>query len=179
LALAQLPELGLLLEKRRQLWLRAIQTGEDPDITEAESENILQEIRSALESNGFRPSDLWYEPLCPICGDTGYVNGKQCRCLKQTMIEGGYLRSNLKTVLENENFDRFDEKMFSDKKGKEQRSPRKISAGPRSLPGICCFVDRSEESICLSVRLARKDIYEPLHCEALLDSAGRFLLHGI
>ncbi len=30
LVLAQLPELELLLEKRRQLWMRAIQTGEDP-----------------------------------------------------------------------------------------------------------------------------------------------------
>ena len=36
-----------------------------------------------LKENGFSPKDLEMEYFCPICKDTGFVNGKTCQCLKE------------------------------------------------------------------------------------------------
>ena len=41
---------------------------------------------------------------CPDCQDTGYVNGIKCHCFRQAEIELLYQQSNLKEVLEKENF---------------------------------------------------------------------------
>lgn len=51
------------------------------------------------------PSD-YLEPIfdCPDCQDTGYVNGIKCHCFRQAEIELLYQQSNLKEVLEKENF---------------------------------------------------------------------------
>ena len=52
------------------------------------------------------PSD-YLEPIfdCPDCQDTGYVNGIKCHCFRQAEIELLYQQSNLKEVLDKENFD--------------------------------------------------------------------------
>jgi DNA replication protein DnaC len=94
------------------------------------------------------------------------------------MIEEGYLRSNLKTVLEDENFDRFDEKTFSDKKGKEQRSPREniLLVRDHCLEYVASF-DRSEESILFVGAVGTGKTFMS-HCiaKALLDS-GRTVVY--
>ena len=57
-----------------------------------------------LEKNGY-PSDF-LKPVydCPDCHDTGYVNGQKCHCFRQAEITLLYEQSNLKQVLEKENF---------------------------------------------------------------------------
>ena len=57
-----------------------------------------------LEENGY-PSDF-LKPVydCPDCHDTGYVNGQKCHCFRQAEITLLYEQSNLKQVLEKENF---------------------------------------------------------------------------
>ena len=57
--------------------------------------------------------DLKYD--CPICEDTGYVDGaKRCNCLKQEMVSRAYKMSNLEHVLEKENFKNFNINLFKD-----------------------------------------------------------------
>lgn len=36
-----------------------------------------------LVENGFSKTDLEMEYFCPMCKDTGFVNGKSCQCLKE------------------------------------------------------------------------------------------------
>lgn len=58
-----------------------------------------------LVSNGFPPDYL--EPFydCADCHDTGYLpDGGKCHCLKQNIITVLYEQSNLKDILEKENF---------------------------------------------------------------------------
>lgn len=52
------------------------------------------------------PED-YLEPVydCPDCKDTGYANGKKCHCFRQAEIALLYQQSNLKDVLDKENFD--------------------------------------------------------------------------
>ena len=47
---------------------------------------LAQERRTLLRSNGF--SDDYLEPhyFCPLCQDTGYVDGQKCSCFKKSEV---------------------------------------------------------------------------------------------
>ncbi|NLY77662.1 MAG: ATP-binding protein [Tissierellia bacterium] len=68
--------------------------------------------------------DVKYE--CSKCNDTGFLeNGEQCTCLKQALINRAYNMSNLKDVLEKQNFDTFNINIFPDEKFEdESMTPR-------------------------------------------------------
>lgn len=74
----------------------------------AEYHEKMQEIsrkkRELLLANGY-PEDF-LSPIydCPDCKDTGFVNGEKCHCLQNRIANMLYSRSNLKEVLQNENF---------------------------------------------------------------------------
>lgn len=55
---------------------------------------------------------------CSICKDTGYISkenykSEMCNCLKQKLLDISFYKSNM-TNLKKENFDTFNEKLFSD-----------------------------------------------------------------
>lgn len=54
---------------------------------------------------------------CEMCSDTGYINGKRCRCMEQKLINEMYSVSNIENVLREQNFDTFSFRYFSDKVG--------------------------------------------------------------
>lgn len=58
-----------------------------------------------LEDAGFGPDYL--EPVyeCPDCKDTGYIDGQKCHCFKEAMITLLYEQSNIREMLQTENFD--------------------------------------------------------------------------
>lgn len=66
-----------------------------------------EEKRALLVAAGY-PAD-YLEPVytCKVCQDNGYVNGEKCACFLNQMIDSLYLQSNLKNVLEKENFQTF------------------------------------------------------------------------
>ena len=92
------------------------------DLTDYEKsiKNLKQEKDSILkkekiDKNFFNPK---YE--CIQCNDTGYITDKKnqtvmCSCLKQRLLNDLYNKSNLSNI-DKENFDNFNEKLFSDKK---------------------------------------------------------------
>ena len=67
--------------------------------------DLAQKRASLLLENGY-PTDF-LDPIydCPDCQDTGYVNGQKCHCFRQAEIALLYEQSNLKRMLEKENFD--------------------------------------------------------------------------
>jgi DNA replication protein DnaC len=88
------------------------------------NEALLQKAReesNALQSEkaSLMPKDYFTDIYkCAVCADTGYVeNGskplERCACLKQRLIEKYYDFSNLRGVLEEENFDTFDFRYYS------------------------------------------------------------------
>lgn len=56
--------------------------------------------------------DLRYD--CDSCKDTGYVNGKKCRCFLQKELELLYRQSRIRERLETENFDSCTDLCYSD-----------------------------------------------------------------
>ncbi|MDE5934044.1 MAG: ATP-binding protein, partial [Lachnospiraceae bacterium] len=73
-----------------------------------ELKGILAEISSSkkqLLSEAGLPED-YLNPVytCPDCQDTGYIHGQKCHCFKQAMITLLYEQSNIREVLQNDNF---------------------------------------------------------------------------
>lgn len=86
------------------------------DLTELRREiALLAEERTALLGSLGYPAD-YLEPRyhCPLCQDTGYVDGRKCSCFRQAEIDLLYNQSNLREVLEKENFSHFSLEYYSD-----------------------------------------------------------------
>lgn len=90
-----------------QLGTNALQTYKD------KLDELIAKRISLLHELG-HPADYLDELYdCPICKDTGIVNGEQCICFKKKAIEMFYLQSNLKNVLKQENFHNFSFEWYS------------------------------------------------------------------
>lgn len=70
-------------------------------------ESLSNEKASLLHSNGYPADYLSMRYTCNTCKDTGYENGRKCQCLRNSIIEILYQQSNIREVLQKENFDTF------------------------------------------------------------------------
>lgn len=80
---------------------------------------LQQEKQSILQELGY-PAD-YLDPVytCPECKDTGFIGGKRCHCFVQASIDLIYTQSNIKNILERENFSQFSFDYYS----REQTNP--------------------------------------------------------
>lgn len=95
---------------------RAAFNGEQANIDQLHRDisSITKKKTALLTSNGY-PAD-YLEPIyhCPDCRDTGYIGGEKCHCFKKKIVDYLYEQSNLKEVLENENFSHFSMEYYPD-----------------------------------------------------------------
>ena len=75
---------------------------------------LADERKALLRKNGFSPDYLEPHYYCPLCQDTGYVDGHKCSCFKKAEIELLYTQSNLTEILQKENFEHFSFDWYSD-----------------------------------------------------------------
>lgn len=75
---------------------------------------LSQERRALLLSNGYPEDYLELSHTCSLCQDTGYVEGQKCICFRRAEVELLYAQSNLREILEKENFDHFSFDYYSD-----------------------------------------------------------------
>ena len=63
--------------------------------------HALRDEKQALLAGSGYPSD-YLEPSyeCPDCQDTGYLDGRKCRCFQKAEIDLLYTQSNLQDILE-------------------------------------------------------------------------------
>lgn len=66
---------------------------------------LADERTDLLLKNGYPENFLQPVYDCPDCQDTGYIRGQKCHCFRQAEISLLYEQSNLKQVLDRENFD--------------------------------------------------------------------------
>lgn len=78
--------------------------------------SILRSSKQQLLTSAGFPAD-YLEPVyeCPDCKDTGYIGNAKCRCFKRAITKLLYEQSNLKGILESENFDTFCLDYYSDR----------------------------------------------------------------
>lgn len=118
---ARLPRLQAIDQELESFGLHAVRTylqnGKNKELVlsslKQHNQQLLSEKQRLLMAAGYPADYLEVHYQCPLCQDTGYVDGKKCRCLKQRLIDLAYERSNLKSVLQRENFSTFNLNLFS------------------------------------------------------------------
>lgn len=66
---------------------------------------LSQKKLALLRENGYPSDYLVLQYTCPDCRDTGYIEDRKCHCFKKAVINLLYSQSNLKEILDKENFD--------------------------------------------------------------------------
>ena len=118
------PEIDSLYAKQAKLWLEHFKGSISNDSLEKELSKCENELVRFLHKYNLDISDLEYIPQCDVCQDTGYNEyGNVCVCLKQKFVDACYKQSNIERLIQIENFDTFDENLFSDI-ADNQLSPR-------------------------------------------------------
>lgn len=75
---------------------------------------LIQEKNALLLEHGY-PENYFEPPYrCPDCKDTGYIGSEKCHCFKQAAIDFVYTQSNIKKILEKENFQNFSYSYYSE-----------------------------------------------------------------
>ena len=79
-----------------------------------EIEELCRERAELLNQLHLPPRYL--EPIydCPDCKDTGYIGSEKCHCFKQAIIDAVYSQSNMRQILQRENFKTFSYSYYSD-----------------------------------------------------------------
>lgn len=75
---------------------------------------LSEQKRKLLRENGFPPDYLSMKYTCSKCQDTGYVENKMCSCMRAKVINILYEQSNIKELVEKENFSTFCTDFYSD-----------------------------------------------------------------
>lgn len=79
------------------------------EITAYRKERLLILDRLGYSEDYFKP-----EYDCPDCKDSGYIDGERCHCFKQRAIDLVYTQSNIRNILQEENFETFSYKYYSE-----------------------------------------------------------------
>lgn len=97
----------------------------------------MREDREALLKGYGYPADymeMHYQ--CPACKDTGYAGDRKCGCFRQLEIDALYAQSNIKDMLERENFDKFSFDYFDDKV-RDKRSGKTVREYMTEIHSLC------------------------------------------
>ena len=78
-------------------------------------EDLREQKEVLLSAFGFPADYMEMHYACPECQDTGYVDGRKCRCFKKEEIRLLYSQSNIEEVLLRENFDSFSYEYYDDR----------------------------------------------------------------
>ena len=78
-------------------------------------EDLREQKEVLLSAFGFPADYMEMHYVCPECQDTGYIDGKKCRCFKKEEIRLLYSQSNIEEVLLRENFDSFSYEYYDDR----------------------------------------------------------------
>lgn len=74
---------------------------------------LARERTDILADGGYPPDALEMTYDCPDCRDSGYIDGRKCHCFCRAEIDLLYTQSNLKNILERENFSTFSYEYYS------------------------------------------------------------------
>lgn len=117
-AYEKLPALKELHESISALSVRQARKLLDGDETalsqlKVQIKELSEEAEALLVAGGFPTDYLELHYKCADCKDTGYIENQKCHCFQSMIIDMLYEQSNLKHVLEKENFDTFSFSYYS------------------------------------------------------------------
>ena len=89
---------------------------EGGDITPIKERNqeLMARRRALLVKLGYSEDYTDVKYTCPICSDTGFVDTKMCRCLKELLITKNIASSGMGRLIERQSFETFDLEWYRD-----------------------------------------------------------------
>ena len=106
-------EIGSLSAQRAKLRILGNGMGASESL-KAATVALQKERGSILEQLGLPRDYLEMRYHCPDCRDTGYIGSEKCHCFKQAAVNLLYDQSNIRAILERENFSSFSLSYYSD-----------------------------------------------------------------
>lgn len=89
-------------------------SGGDTENLEVKLKKLRALKEKLLLENGFSKDYMDLKYHHDLCKDTGFVGNEMCSCRKQIIIDENYNLSNIKNLIEKENFSNFDDTLFDD-----------------------------------------------------------------
>lgn len=107
-----IPELKELDDKISSLSIsqaRSLLDGNDSALGQLKDKLSLlfTQKKALLASKGLPENYLELQYTCPDCKDTGYIGTNKCHCFQKAIVDLLYTQSNLKEILQHENFSTF------------------------------------------------------------------------
>lgn len=89
--------------------------GQDGALSQLKEElaGLSAQKTSLMQEMGYPPNYFELPCHCPDCRDTGYIGREKCHCFRQAAIDLVYTQSNLRRILELENFQAFSMDYYS------------------------------------------------------------------
>lgn len=116
---------GELRSTMSRIIAQALRQGTDPrpavERLRRENLGLQTEKRALLAELGLADDALELQPVCTLCGDTGYRNGQVCRCLRQYYAQEQKKELSRMLDLGNQSFDTFSLDWYPDRMEPGQR----------------------------------------------------------
>lgn len=105
-----------------------------------ELHQLFEEKKKLLNELGY-PADYFTLPCqCPDCRDTGYIGTQKCHCFLQAAIDLVYTQSNLRRILQEENFDTFSMAYYSSKEINETTGLSSLDCARQAVAACRQFI---------------------------------------
>lgn len=114
-----LPRLSEISDAIASLSVRAVRhrfagSSDEHDACKKEIARLSSERKALLLAGGYPEDYLSMQYDCPDCEDTGFIDGEKCHCFKKAAVELLYMKSNIREILQKENFTHFSFDYYSD-----------------------------------------------------------------
>lgn len=102
----QMKELDEEISKLAEKYADSFVTKNGMDFAQFQRElaDLRLQKETLLKCARISPDALKMQYRCPDCQDTGYIGSERCHCLRQRIIDEMYQQSNLREILNTENF---------------------------------------------------------------------------
>lgn len=122
--------------------------GDEKAIDQLKQNNLDLTMRKTelLVESGYPANYLTPHYDCEDCKDTGYIGTDKCHCFKQAIVDLVYSQSNIKNVLERENFDTYRLDYFSDTNVDPISKMTPLDNAKRVLKASRMFIDTFDTS---------------------------------
>ena len=129
---AKIPELKTINRKLAQIGLNISKTfftsqnpKEDIDRLRTESLALQEEKKNLLKKNGYGENALAIKYTCPACEDTGFINGRRCKCFINLLKDIEREKIEKIAPLEECAFETFNTEYYPDNAENGEISPRR------------------------------------------------------
>ena len=117
----RLKELDALTASVSVRHARQLLDGDETALSQLKQELAAYRRERSLILQTAGVDEHYFEPpyTCPDCKDTGYIDGSRCHCFLQAAIDLVYTQSNIRSILQEENFSNYCFDYYSDTKVNE------------------------------------------------------------